>query len=409
MFTATNHQQPCFDDANPVLRSVDTMIRTILDDHLKGMHKRDLRRGVAMADVYLAGFAPYIEMDVVMSRKLYLHMLAHETLSVMCRNDVQNGLRSMPAPEDILHYGHTMPLEYGEAVLAMPVILDDLDPQPLIVQLQGQGAVRRTPAAVQVNTSYVATRNVHDDMLATSAQQLMQKTVKEFLLAVNDTTLCDWKAFIRRTATRKEPVYTPLLCATCICSVQDEPLHYCTHRIGDHLYQMNQLEPQWPCIKRVLEAIQTSVHVGSTMPPSQYLVMQAVWWVIQIQKDAELRNNLLIAFGEQLASAVEHGHVVCSTGVKTRMISVLQTLNENHQLMSFIDLRHEVLRLASKIRENVLHDGTLVQVEAYNNDTDTCLKDIMINKFKTELIATYQSLCTKLQLDMIDKECGEYF
>ncbi len=455
--------------ADPVLLATDKMLRSILDGHLKGMQKGDLRRGVAMADCYQNAHPPYFEVNIDMCTKLYNHMLAYDTLPAMSRNDIQNGLRSMPQPEDILHFGHMLPLEYGEQILAMqahpkgalrvhgagdaerlPVIQHDR-PQweydatkgraPLahlhmiaagmkqynVERRNRANAVRDGPlrlvppaatvgraapaaaAAANAGTSYTATRNVHDDMIATSAQQLMERTVKEFLNADDDTVTCDCKAFVRRTKSKKEPLYEPDLCSACSSLRPQEELFYCTHQIASVLNKFKELGIHEANIGRVLQVIQRSIMTEITMQPSQSLVLQAVWWTIQKQEDIDLKKNLLITLGEQLSSGIEYGCSVCATGLKSRIISVLQTMDGNAQFMSFADLRHEVLRLAVKIRTDIMASGSAAECIAYEDDTDSILKNEMIKKFKMELTEIYKKLCTKQQLEMIERECGEYF
>jgi hypothetical protein len=63
--------------------------------------------------------------------------------------------------------------------------------------------------------------------------------------------------------------------------------------------------------------------VNSSLGASEVAALSLVWARIQATRDPALRDNLLETLGKQLASGVENGHVVCSTGRFARIMGAL--------------------------------------------------------------------------------------
>lgn len=78
------------------------------------------------------------------------------------------------------------------------------------------------------------------------------------------------------------------------------------------------------------------------------------------------KENLFIMFAQNIASAVEYGIVVCSTGKITRMLSTFDVIDEAlPDLKPDWVIREEIGNLASKIRTEVLNECTDEEREAY--------------------------------------------
>ena len=96
---------------------------------------------------------------------------------------------------------------------------------------------------------------------------------------------------------------------------------------------------------------------------SQLGALVTVWTAISNLADSDTRHNVRNTLVDQLAEAKERGNVVCSTGVISRIASVLDgvadtTLADRQTPMPMWVLRQEIAALAAKIRASTENDDS---------------------------------------------------
>ncbi|CAM9090139.1 unnamed protein product [Ectocarpus sp. 12 AP-2014] len=128
-----------------------------------------------------------------------------------------------------------------------------------------------------------------------------------------------------------------------------------------------------------------------SMGCSQLDVLNATFRKILGVEDPNLRDNLLEALGNNLASGIERDRVVCSTGKIARIVSTLEGTDLVHNKSVPIEvIRREIGTLASKIRDDVLSGVTDNDRNAYNSSTTLHdLSDRMRERFQAQVNATY--------------------
>jgi len=99
----------------------------------------------------------------------------------------------------------------------------------------------------------------------------------------------------------------------------------------------------------VLDTLGTAQH--STLGTSEREALDKVWNRIRNLPDEAARNaeNILIT---QLASGVERGHVVCSTGKIARIVSTLDGLVDEPAIKPMWAIREEIGSLAASVRDD---------------------------------------------------------
>jgi len=127
---------------------------------------------------------------------------------------------------------------------------------------------------------------------------------------------------------------------------------------------------------------------------------------ISNKKDVEEKNNLSLMLAQNLASAMEHDVVVCSTGKITRMLSTFDVIDsELPDLKPDWMIREEIATKAGKIREDVLSECSLIESTEYNeNSSDSPLAEKMRTKLKDECTKDYinnTKIMSQLALDIL--------
>ena len=138
----------------------------------------------------------------------------------------------------------------------------------------------------------------------------------------------------------------------------------------------------------VLESLGTGTH--STFNKSEKEVLADVWSKIKQTPDATLQTNLIETLGKQLASGVEHGHVVCSTGKITRMIGTFEgtdVLGTNTRPLWAI--KEEIANLAGKVRAEYTDTLSDIQRVAYDKGDLPELDEKIKDKFKADAHKIY--------------------
>lgn len=131
---------------------------------------------------------------------------------------------------------------------------------------------------------------------------------------------------------------------------------------------------------------------------SQMDVLHATLSKIKKVPDPVIRNNLMESLGKNLASGVERGHVVCSTGKIGRIITTLEGVDGSslgsspNQLQKSVPIdvvRNEISALASKVREDVLSSYSEQQVSDYEKSVTSKLSEEMNERFRHQVKETY--------------------
>ena len=101
---------------------------------------------------------------------------------------------------------------------------------------------------------------------------------------------------------------------------------------------------------------------------SQLDVLCAVRAKLDQVEDSVLKKNLFETLGKNLASGIENGLVVCSTGKIARIVSTLEGTDFlEHKAVPIDTVRREIGTLSSKIRSDVLADLSPAEVDDYNS------------------------------------------
>jgi hypothetical protein len=115
-----------------------------------------------------------------------------------------------------------------------------------------------------------------------------------------------------------------------------------------------------------LDSLSDRVH--SSFNTSEVDVLNIVWSKV---KDRDDLKNMLV---RQLASGVEHGHVVCSTGKISRMVGTFDGMDVDGMDVAkpMWAVKEEIATLAGKIREEQLNGLSSSERHAYEQGDETC-------------------------------------
>ncbi|CAM9100545.1 unnamed protein product [Ectocarpus sp. 12 AP-2014] len=127
-----------------------------------------------------------------------------------------------------------------------------------------------------------------------------------------------------------------------------------------------------------------------SMGCSQTDVLHATRARIDSIQDKGVKSNLYETLGKNLASGVERGHVVCSTGKIARIVGTLEGADlVKNKAVPIEVIRREIGALASKIRTDVLSEVSQKQVTEYNTSSLSGLSVTMRERFECEVNAIY--------------------
>lgn len=140
---------------------------------------------------------------------------------------------------------------------------------------------------------------------------------------------------------------------------------------------------------------------------SELQILDAVWRVLKtsiMPKNKSLYMNLVTTLGKQLASGVEQGSVVCSTGRVTRILATFDGTDLSNYIGSTIEtvrpigvVREELFTLAAKVREDELKVASPDLRAAYINDDpllrhkSDIMKEIITKAFRDKARDVYVS------------------
>ena len=147
---------------------------------------------------------------------------------------------------------------------------------------------------------------------------------------------------------------------------------------------------------RVIESL--SETKSSTFGVSEKEALLNAWNKIQDQKDTTLRKNLTENLTKQLASAVEHGHVVCSTGKITRIVSTFDGTNVDNMdsAKPLWAVKEELANMAAKIRDEKVESLTPTDKQSYERGTHPTLDEEMKKEFRRKAHDIY---CNELKMN----------
>lgn len=132
-------------------------------------------------------------------------------------------------------------------------------------------------------------------------------------------------------------------------------------------------------ISLVLDSINdTNVH--SKYGKTEMQILNAIWNRIHSDVNKTNKDELVLALADQLASAVEHGTVVCSTGKIMRIVSSLEAIdmgNDMAPLKPKWAIEREIAEAAIQVRNSVLSSRPRHVVDAYNEGENEELADMM--------------------------------
>jgi len=116
--------------------------------------------------------------------------------------------------------------------------------------------------------------------------------------------------------------------------------------------------------------------------------LDLVWAHILAQDHPEIRSNLTETLVKQLASGVEKGHTVCSTGKVARIVGTLDGSME-HTLKPMWAVRHELGTLAARVRDDVLGSASHDEHVRYEAGENEALETTMKTTFESSALALY--------------------
>jgi hypothetical protein len=118
-------------------------------------------------------------------------------------------------------------------------------------------------------------------------------------------------------------------------------------------------------------------------------------------------HNMLHIFIQNLASAIEYGAIVCSTGKITRMLSTFDGVDDSTpDIKPDWIVKQELANLAAKIRSEFLDTISENEVEAYNSGLSLKLSEQMLQSFMSESKKSYvdSNLLSQTALDFYLKD-----
>jgi len=139
----------------------------------------------------------------------------------------------------------------------------------------------------------------------------------------------------------------------------------------------------------VLENLTTKKH--SQFNKTEIDILVDVWNKIDNENNLTLKNNLIETLGKQLASGVENGSVVCSTGKIIRILGTLDGIEDKiiETTKPIWILKEEIAQLASKVRDDLLDKLNSSQIIAYNEGKNPELDEKMRTTFRKLAEETY--------------------
>jgi hypothetical protein len=136
---------------------------------------------------------------------------------------------------------------------------------------------------------------------------------------------------------------------------------------------------------KVLGSLTNANH--SRFGVSERQALAHTWNHILRREDDGMRQNLAQTLIKQLATGVEHGHVVCSTGKIARMLGTFDGTEELAASRPMWAVREEIGALAASIRdENLVSER---DKKAYEEGRAPHIEERMKREFRERALKTY--------------------
>jgi propanediol dehydratase small subunit len=129
---------------------------------------------------------------------------------------------------------------------------------------------------------------------------------------------------------------------------------------------------------------------NATLGASELHVLGLAWRRIADVADTEKRANLAEVLAKQLASGVERGHVVCSTGKIARIIGVFDGFDMLKTSRPMWVVREELASLATKTREAFLAGLSESDRAEYKRGGRKDVEDAMRGEFERRALTEYR-------------------
>lgn len=140
---------------------------------------------------------------------------------------------------------------------------------------------------------------------------------------------------------------------------------------------------------QTIDALSKDTH--STMGASEVDALRIVWARIQSMSDRQTKDNLKETLAKQLASGVEKGHVVCSTGRIARIVGTLDGVDEagTTQVRPLWAVKDEIASMAARVRDQVLRNRSASDVQQYERGQRADIEAAMKRALTDEALKTY--------------------
>jgi hypothetical protein len=172
-------------------------------------------------------------------------------------------------------------------------------------------------------------------------------------------------------------------------------------------------DEQVAAVKRVLESLGDACH--SRYDRSEAQVFETVMARIEDPVNAERREDMLVVLGQNMASAVEHDAVVCSTGKIVRMVGALDGMDAEQMPLIKPEwaVHEEIAQSAAKVREEVLAGASPSEKAAYEAVSPDAAQQVEADRLAEEMKHKLAKKCRAeyadvLSSDALDAKLEEY-
>ncbi len=375
-----------------------------------------------VANRYRLGLHPYLRPNARLSGALYGQITDRRLLSAYARNTALHDAASQIEDIDVHPYAHEMSPSHGDDMLARlraGATVTDTNVQrglaeEMLVQMTWRGIGAQDDAGRRLRAIVDDPQNVHDRFVREATDDTISTVLREYGSSGDGKILrSEWMSPDgSATAERVEGLWDRLLRILGRASrlTQGHDSTSATYAASCHL--IPDLRPYLPDIERAARTFTVTPYAGCS---EEQLLRAVLWKIHTVAPDPETRVNWLTTLGMQVASSVEAGKVVCSTGKKSRIASVLQMMTEGGQKnVDLKAIRQEVMRLAAKTREEFLDspkddpDRRDARRAAYETGCAETAADLLAT-FLRGFHEQYDALLPRDVRDMIVEEAGCYF
>lgn len=157
-------------------------------------------------------------------------------------------------------------------------------------------------------------------------------------------------------------------------------------------------EKKYPHVKRVCESLVGDT-VHSRFNKTEQEVFNLVWDRVRDNKDA---RDL---FMDSLNSSVEHDYVVCSTGKIMRMLSTIDSVDDNiPTLKPEWVIKQEIMQTIA----NTINKLTKKEKAQYESDNNDQIKNVVKSRVRAQCVKQYKDVLHENILDLYLKDYFEY-